>query len=57
MPDPAPTAFSQTWQDDCLHWRGYVLTGKHAHYCPMYDGLPVDETTPEWPCGCERADA
>ena len=42
------------WEVDCLHWRGRVLTGKHAHWCDAYDQLPVDETTPEWPCGCYR---
>jgi hypothetical protein len=37
---------------DCMRWRGKVLTGKFAHWCEEWDGLPVDETTPEWPCGC-----
>ena len=40
------------WEKDCLRWRHKVLTGKHAHWCPCWDELPVDETTPEWPCGC-----
>ncbi len=40
------------WVEDCLHWRGRVLTGKHRHWCYEWDELPVDETTPEWPCGC-----
>lgn len=43
---------SQDWIDDSLRWRGAVLTGKHAHWCPDWDYLPIDETTPEWPCQC-----
>ncbi len=35
-----------------MKWRKRVLTGEHAHFCNDWDGLPVDETTPEWPCGC-----
>lgn len=35
------------WIEDCLHWRGRILEGKYAHYCYDWDGLPVDETTPE----------
>ena len=40
------------WEKDCLHWRGKVLQGKYSHWCDAWDGLPVDETTPEWPCEC-----
>jgi hypothetical protein len=45
---------SQTteWEQECLKWRGRVLTGRYAHYCFDWDGLPVDETCPEWDCGC-----
>jgi hypothetical protein len=42
----------QEWIADCLHWRGKVLTGRFAHWCDDWDGLPIDETTPEWPCAC-----
>lgn len=35
------------WRSECLRWRGVVLTGKRAHYCYAWDGLPVDETTDE----------
>lgn len=35
------------WISECLRWRGVVLTGKRAHYCYAWDGLPVDETTDE----------
>ena len=56
MPDPAPVPATQvwvrTWESECLKWRGVVLTGERAHYCFDYDGLPVDETCVEWPCGC-----
>lgn len=40
------------WEADCIRWRGKMLNGYHAHWCIEWDGLPVDETTPEWPCGC-----
>jgi len=42
------------WEADCLHWRGRVLTGQHQHWCHAWDGLPIDETCPEWPC-CDEA--
>jgi hypothetical protein len=38
------------WVNDCERWRGRVLTGKYAHWCHDWDGLPVDETCPEWSC-------
>lgn len=44
---------SDEWERDCLHWRGRTLTGQHKHWCDEWDGLPVDETCPEWPCGCD----
>lgn len=40
------------WVHDCDRWRGLVLTGRYAHWCPQWDGLPMDETCPEWPCQC-----
>jgi hypothetical protein len=43
-----------------MYWRGVVLTGKYAHWCDEWDGLPIDETCEEWPCGCgikEHVDA
>lgn len=46
---------SQDWIDDCMKWRGEVLTGKYAHWCWDWDGLPIDETTQEWPCACKEA--
>ena len=44
---------SKEWTTDCKRWRGRVLTGEKGHYCLEWDFLPVDETCPEWPCGCE----
>jgi hypothetical protein len=38
------------WEEDCMKWRGKVLTGKKAHWCCEWDFLPVDETTPEFEC-------
>lgn len=49
---PIPEKYKAQWEADCLHWRGRVLTGEHAHWCNEWDGLPIDETTPEWPCCC-----
>jgi hypothetical protein len=40
------------WKSECIKWRGHILTGEHGHYCLEWDQLPVDETCPEWPCGC-----
>lgn len=45
---------SPEWYQDCMHWRGRVLTGKYAHWCNDWDGLPIDETCEEWPCVCEE---
>lgn len=41
------------WIADCKLSHGRVLLGKYAHWCVDWDGLPIDETTPEWPCVCE----
>lgn len=43
---------SQKWKQDCLQWRGRELVGIGRHWCPYNDFLPVDDTMPEWPCGC-----
>jgi hypothetical protein len=51
LPHIAPEWRGQ-WQKDCQKWRGRVLTGWASHWCDEWDGLPIDETTPEWPCGC-----
>ncbi len=45
----------KAWVVECLRERGKVLTGENAHYCHEWDGLTVDETTPEWDsCLCYR---
>lgn len=44
---------TREWQEDCRKWRGVVLRGEKAHWCYDWDGLPVDETTPEFSsCTC-----
>ena len=44
------------WEEACMRWRGEVLTGKFAHYCWEWDGLPVDETCKEFEvCLCFEA--
>ena len=43
---------SPQWKVDSLHWRGRILTGEYGHWCDDWDGLPIDETCPEWPCAC-----
>lgn len=48
---------SDDWREDSKRWRGRVLTGKHGHWCPDWDFLPIDATTPEWPCPCVVGDA
>jgi hypothetical protein len=52
MPNDEPP--SAEWIADCMEFRGCVLTGRYAHWCNDYDGLPVDETTYEWPCICAK---
>lgn len=47
---------SKEWRGDCLRWRGMLLTAAHAHWCPEWDGLPIDETSLEWPCGCSESE-
>ena len=46
------SVISKKWEGDSLQWRGAVLTGIHRHWCPDWDFLPLDETSPEWPCAC-----
>jgi hypothetical protein len=45
---------SPDWVDDSLQWRGRVLLGRYAHWCPDWDDLPMDETCDEWPCSCKE---
>jgi hypothetical protein len=52
LPPTAPVRTWAEWEQDCLHWRGVVLVGQYAHWCPDWNDLPMDETCPEWPCSC-----
>lgn len=41
------------WRDDCMEFHGQVLTGAACHWCPEFDGLPIDETCTEYKhCTC-----
>jgi hypothetical protein len=40
----------EQWADDCRLSRGRILQGRYMHRCPKFG--PMDETCPEWPCGC-----
>jgi hypothetical protein len=51
LPHIAPE-WREQWRKDCLKWRGRVLTGSLGHWCDEWDGLPIDQTTPEFPCKC-----
>lgn len=39
--------WSDEWVQDCATWHGRVLTGRLAHWCSDWDGLPMDETCQE----------
>lgn len=50
---PAVSKRRAAWDELCIKWRGRPLTGKYAHACDDWDGLPIDETCEnEWPCAC-----
>lgn len=36
------------WAVETAALHGHVLTGKHAHWCVGWDGLPIDETCAEY---------
>lgn len=38
---------NKEWIEDCRKWHGRILTGEKRHWCFDWDGLPVDETTPD----------
>jgi hypothetical protein len=46
--ETSPAGQSAEFQFDCIKWRRVVLTGKFAHWCNDWDGLPVDETCDEF---------
>jgi len=49
-----PQEHLEKWEDDCMHWHGKVLQGEKAHWCPEWDGLPIDETCAEFEsCICD----
>lgn len=49
--DYIPNYLYPEWEEDCLKWRGKVLTGRYSHWCFEFDGLPMDETCErEWDC-------
>lgn len=48
---------NKEWIRDCMIQRKRILKGKHVHWCPEWDELPMDETCIEWPCGCSVSDA
>ena len=45
------------WDADCLVYWGRYLEGRRCHWCPDFDGLPIDDTCSEmrW-CTGERRD-
>lgn len=43
--EPHPLGPATDFAEDCMQWRGRILTGRYAHWCYDWDGLPVDETT------------
>jgi hypothetical protein len=47
---------AETWANECMHFYGRVLTGRHGHYCPDWDYLPLDETCPDVyaHCHCDK---
>lgn len=52
------TKTSPVWAEDCLRWRGELLTGRYSHWCGDWDYLPVDETTSEFTaCSCWEFEA
>ena len=53
VPHPLiPHKYAIEWERHTRRWRGKVMTGLYAHWCSDWDDLPIDETTPEWPCAC-----
>lgn len=50
---PLPIHDRDDWRTASRHEHGRVLTGKFAHWCPDWDYMTIDETTPEWEaCTC-----
>jgi hypothetical protein len=53
--ETSPAGQTEEFKRDSLKWMGVVLTGKFAHWCNDWDGLPIDETCPEFTC-CQDVD-
>lgn len=48
-----PLRDTDEWRWVSRRAHGRVLVGKFCHWCNEWDGLPVDETVPEWEaCVC-----
>lgn len=44
---------AKRFDQQCLLEYGRTLHGGHAHYCNEWDGLPIDDTMPEFDaCTC-----
>jgi hypothetical protein len=53
-----PDISEAEWEKDCIMTYRRVLTGKKRHWCPEWDFLPIDETSPEFEsCTCDLDEA
>jgi len=42
------------WEVECLARWGRILTGSKGHWCPEWDGMPIDSTCTEFDtCMCD----
>ena len=49
------TDLSSDFIEDCIRWRGRVLNGDYAHWCPDWDFDPICDTMPEYEaCRCPK---
>jgi len=52
--DPTDFRAQPYWVSTCLRDQGRILTGAWAHWCDHWDGMAIDETTPEFQtCPCD----
>jgi|GEM_PF-2209441 len=47
MSNDLPSPVEQ-WIEDCERTHGRVLAGACHHWCREWDGMPIDETCPEF---------
>lgn len=40
----------EEWAELSTRYHGRVLKGEYRHFCNDWDGLPIDETCPEFEC-------